>query len=581
MTYIPTTPSTSYTPTSSSSSSSSPTYSFSPSKTYTSSPIRHSPLSQPPILASARTPSPSHNHRHRYGHDDISHPIPTPSPTSNRRLSSRYSRQESLSPLDQSSLNSPASSPTRLKRNPPSSPQPTGDETPSPPLSRSHPLLGSYHLSLLHSRMSHAHQPHSLISGFSLHIKGIGKGKNCLKELRCPSHIEIPFSATYYDLDNPESSPTSSPSSHSSSNSSKSPWTGNIDLEQYYFTTFSPHSHDPIETETVSPPSFPGYRIAPLGQLQILIRTEQSPIKVFLIPYDLRKIPLGGRLLVREKTYRLGGRNDHRILKYAIQLQFVCIPSHTLHTSHDSLTTRQQRVNEAFNGDQHGPPSGSGEKAYYVSKMMKVVFVSTPPHSTEIMDVERTDEIIEPPSIAPEDLSLRTKKARKGSFAFSPGSLGKRSEEWAMVRNKWIAKESMRNIHQEESGSESDQQKRSDSTSSKRDSDLLVIVKPKMDRRPSLLTTTLPSSTSAQSINAGTNTATGLSPVSILSPLPVRPGTLSRSRPSTPTSPRPISPGPPLIWSPTSQRRMRREDGLEEVELSERLRKMHVGKGSE
>ncbi|EIW73530.1 hypothetical protein TREMEDRAFT_56224, partial [Tremella mesenterica DSM 1558] len=44
-------------------------------------------------------------------------------------------------------------------------------------------------------------QPHSPDGGFTLHIGSLGKGRSCPPDLRGPEHIKIPFSATYYDLE--------------------------------------------------------------------------------------------------------------------------------------------------------------------------------------------------------------------------------------------------------------------------------------------------------------------------------------------------------------------------------------------
>ena len=311
---------------------------------------------------------------------------------------------------------------------------------PSPPLSRSHPLLGSYSLSLLHSRMSHAHTPHSIpstsTSGFSLHIGALGKGKACPPDLRCPMHENIPFEATYYDIEDAGRGAT------------QTPWVGTIDLEQHYFSTYSASS---LSTgPSTLPPMYPGYRIAPLGQLQLLIKTPTSAVRVFLVPYDLRRLPFGGRLLARERTF-VGsaagtpslGRTPQGALRYSVQLQFICLPEPQdieLPTARDASTTRHQRVGTSASpsisptsSHDHGH---STQKAYYLSRSIKVVFTSSPPESHEVQNTERTDEVVLPS----EPWSASAHRGRRGSF--TPGSVG-RAEEWAVVRQKWIAKKRM------------------------------------------------------------------------------------------------------------------------------------------
>ncbi|WWC88741.1 uncharacterized protein L201_003654 [Kwoniella dendrophila CBS 6074] len=609
----------------------SPSTSFSPSS-YNSSPIRHSPLSQPPIIArdnnhngSTRKSSPILSTENEEYISSLATPIPK-----------RNNRRSSLSPITSFTTPSPSSSSTasftaRHNVQIQSSPTITREEeayssqpiSPRSSLSRSHPLLGSYHLSLLHSRMSHAHQPHksSPSTNFSLNIISLGKGKSCPKELRYPDPIEIPFSSTYYDI-NHNNLDSSYPSTLSNYSSSKStPWTSNVNIENHYFDTFSSTTttNSLNDLNQTKPPSFPGYQVSPIGQLQILVKTAETPIKVFLLPYDLRKVPIGGRLLVREKTYfRIGNtsngdsiENRKGILKYAIQLQFVCVPSsnslpHHIEDDIDNpYTTRYHRIGSTTTGhsQEHGisrslpstPTSyDQSGKSFYLSKSLKLVFVSCPPDRSEIMDLERTDEIIEPPSSV-HPISHSSKR-RRDSFAFSPGSLGKTSEDWEILRRKWHTKNEI-GIAQVEN-----QQLIMNPNSNilaKRELELNNINQPERTRKPSLISATSPSPSPApatiplpQFIKEENGSSVNhqikrsLSPISILSPLPLKSGSISRSRPSTPTSPRPISPhvnehGPALIWSPKSQRRMRREDGLEEVELSERLRRMELGKESE
>ncbi|WWC62486.1 uncharacterized protein I303_105082 [Kwoniella dejecticola CBS 10117] len=617
------------TPSSSTSPSPSASASFSSSYSYKSSPIRHSPLSQPPIVAGpSRTPSPAFYHHHIHIGNGT-RPIPTPT--------SRISRRPSLSPL--SSITSP-SPPAHFSRSgnqhSPATPQRQSNQhdeahTPSPPLSRSHPLLGSYHLSLLHSRMSHAHQPHELSNEFSLSLMSVGKGRSCPRELKFPKALEIPFSATYYDLFNPDA--PSSPPSKPSFSVSSSPWTGNVNIETHYYTQFSSYVprnplHPDTSSMTTTPPSFPGYQVAPTGQLQILVKSSNSPIKVFLIPYDLRKVPLGGRLLIREKTYCRNSSqaqgNDELSkskLKYAIQLQFVCVsannmPDHRSREDDNPFTTRNQRISKSFvNSERLG-------KAYYISKSLKLVFVTAPPEKDEVLEIERKDEIVDPPSIeietAPGGEEVLHSKRRKSSFAFSPGSLGKTSDDWIIHRSKWLSRQAL----YADRSSEEEEEDRVNPPDSPKIVDLNVMgnndseidsssvsARARYERSSRVSTTSpvpapapapgpppsvglpsseyQPSSPSLPLPSLRTTAKAILSPIPILSPLPIRSGAINHSRPitPTPTSPRSISPhigndhGPPLIWSPKSQRRMRREDGLEEVELSERLRRMKTHDG--
>lgn len=432
--------------------------------------------------------------------------------------------------------------------------------TPSPPLSRSHPLLGSYPLSLIHSRMSHAHQPHSSSTTFSLHIKAVGQGKRCPPELRCPKPLDLPFVATYYDLENQARA----------GGSSQTPWVGTVDLEQHYYDRYASLTTITPEARGADPPDHPGYHVAPVGQLQMIVKTPSNAIKAFLVPYDLRELPVGGRLLARERTYVHSAVTPARstpnspdpastspesdkgkkkeCLRYAYQLQFVCLSdtSHMLskaaHGARESSTTRHT------SSDAQTP----GGKAYYLSKTLKVVFTSTPPEADEALRTERADEIV-PPSSGGIRISNTVKQRRRSSGVFGPtsaspsGSASQRTlEEWELVRLKWMARRDMTEIHR--------------SSASAAD-----------------LETTHPHSPaiggSGKDGTVGGNSAPALPPFKppppARAPTPIpQPFNLPRTAP--PTKPPP---------SPRFQRRQLRRTSAEERELSEKLRNMGMGQG--
>ena len=408
------------------------------------SPLRSSPLSNPPVYSPNRTPSPSPVRSHSLHSHGRAKPRAIPS---DRRRST----------LGQFTPSRPSPGPSTMT--PTSS---THSATPSPPLSRSHPLLGSYSLSLLHSRMSHAHAPHSLpstsTSGFSLSLGALGKGKSCPPELRCPEHETIPFKATYYDMEG------------SSSGAAQTPWVGTVDLEEHYFSAYSlPHlersqdisiAQSSKSGSTASPPRYPGYRVAPVGQLQLLIKTPSSAVKVFLVPYDLRDLPVGGRKLVRERTFvdtpsstpapsSSQGSPARAALRYSYQLQFICLPNQGVEMprrrTRESSTTRKVRRGEqprstdfvSSSSSASSPsriPLESRSKSYYLSRSIKVIFTSSPPESHEIARTERADEVI-----LPSDEWSHSGEKRGRVVSLSPGSFGRR-DDWGVVRQKWLAR---------------------------------------------------------------------------------------------------------------------------------------------
>ena len=178
---------------------------------------------------------------------------------------------------------------------------------------------------------------------FTLSLGALGKGSSCPKHLRTPGHVSYPFTANVYTLE---------------STVSQTPFVGSVDLEQ---------------------DGSIGYEVAPVGQLQILIKGEHKAVKVFLLQYDLRDVPLDGRLLARERTYVVlppptssspgslfASSAPREALRYAIQLQFAC------------------------------SGSDAPECRYYVSKSIKIIFTPSLPDPSETLRTERTDEIIHP-----------------------------------------------------------------------------------------------------------------------------------------------------------------------------------------
>ncbi|CAD6567512.1 MAG: hypothetical protein TREMPRED_003683 [Tremellales sp. Tagirdzhanova-0007] len=296
--------------------------------------------------------------------------------------------------------------------------------------------------------MSHAHAPHSVpsdsTSGFTLHLGALGKGKSCLPELRCPPHLVVPFAATYYDLEDPTGN------TGQRTGAAQTPWVGTVDLEKHYFDSYS----NALSLGQSPPPSYPGYRVAPLGQLQMLIKTPTQAIKVFLVPYDLRTLPIRGRSLAGERTYvQSHAGNGRESLRYAFQLQFTCLAAAETpkRPGRDSSTTRRRKggmgsdsssssrcPTPTINGQPLNGTSDLGGKAFYVSKSVKVVFTSSVSERDEVIRTERTDEIVLP--------SEEIEGTRGRVVGFSPGDVGRRADDWDLVRRKWSARKEVEQV---------------------------------------------------------------------------------------------------------------------------------------
>lgn len=217
-------------------------------------------------------------------------------------------------------------------------------------------LVGSYEESLLTGRMS-ALPSHPVM--FDCQIGVVGLYSRCPPHLRCPPHVNISFPAYFYELPGQDRSVT--------------PYVGVIDVDSLStgcedglteagrrvarrkaLSTGTNSLNDHFE--------HCGYRIPMKGQLQIVSVFVQRSIciaflisapypqiiknpsltalKVFLVPYDFRRMPVGTKTFLRQKSYAVptstagtgdsaslvpvGGRPPGASLRYAIHVQFAC-----------------------------------------------------------------------------------------------------------------------------------------------------------------------------------------------------------------------------------------------------------------
>jgi len=226
-------------------------------------------------------------------------------------------------------------------------------------------MVGSYEESILRGRMSTT--PSKPLE-FMAQIGVLGLGK-CKPNLRCPSHVTLPFSAVFYSY-------ATTDHGRSKMEDGPSPYVGQIDLENGLTNpdegqrtkrklqarypelraaeedvTIQDHSAELSEGEvrrrarskkrSKSPKAPPGgrYRIPEKGQLQIIIKNQnKTAVKLFLIPYDLVGMEPGSKTFVRQRSYSGGpivdnipelkgaSNEDRPILRYLIHLH-ICCPS--------------------------------------------------------------------------------------------------------------------------------------------------------------------------------------------------------------------------------------------------------------
>lgn len=243
-------------------------------------------------------------------------------------------------------------------------PQPFSTDNPPHRSSRTS-MVGSYEESILRGRMS---TTPSKPLDFTAQIGVLGRG-NCKPNLRCPSHVTIPFPAVFYSY-------STSGKGRSISDDNPSPYVGFIDLENSLPAERRPNRRPttkrykspvkcqchPREQMTVFsepfsqqerrvreknsrrssfPQSPPGgcYRIPQQGQIQIIIKNpNKTAVKLFLVPYDLEGMEPGTKTFVRQRSYSVGSvidsplgiqspaiaTEDKPVLRYLVHLNICC-----------------------------------------------------------------------------------------------------------------------------------------------------------------------------------------------------------------------------------------------------------------
>ncbi|PWN45638.1 hypothetical protein IE81DRAFT_319925 [Ceraceosorus guamensis] len=322
---------------------------------------------------------------------------------------------------------------------------------PSPTATLSSSLVGSYEESLLSGRMS-TNPSRPLPFDAELGVLGLGKLGSAP---RCPPHLQLRFDAHFYALDGT--------SAREGTVAPGTPYVGTVDLERHYMDSLyrapraesaedgpgssratqssglperSSHPYregtaqlkrthverDVFGGTGAKPALFPGYRVPPKGQIQLVIKNPNlTAVKLFLVPYDLTEMPPGTKTFVRQKSHVATAgatdanaktttaspkipprspadlRNSHRdTLRYAIHLQFCCPPTpqpRARRSDLDSHPQHSQRTSRHSTGAVGNLPAGrhpaaaeplqTASRKIYLHKTIRVVFAASQPDNSE------------------------------------------------------------------------------------------------------------------------------------------------------------------------------------------------------
>jgi hypothetical protein len=243
------------------------------------------------------------------------------------------------------------------------------------------PMVGSYEESILRGRMS---TTPSRPLDFVAKIGVLGRGQ-CKSNLKCPTHVAVPFPAVFYsyntgngrishnepspyvgliDLENSLPAPEEGNESSRRRRRHAEPAPDQDDLDFRISQTDDGTNRvmksdlrkkEKRKRRSTSPKAPPGgsYRIPAQGQLQIVLKNpNNTAVKLFLVPYDLSDMEPGQKTFVRQRSYSAGpiidmptssrknlgtdrpeaalssseDPNDRPILRYLIHLN-MCSPS--------------------------------------------------------------------------------------------------------------------------------------------------------------------------------------------------------------------------------------------------------------
>ncbi len=197
-------------------------------------------------------------------------------------------------------------------------------------------LVGSYEESLLSGRASApSSQPIPFIAKIGVIPSSTNGKMNNNNYLKYSKHLSISFGAVFYSWkgDSPVSANSISICSDSGI-TEQSPYVGTVDLQSFYNNQLikklqkksygnnnntrknikqQPINFDLSQLENSKKHiKFPGFKIPEKGKIQItLSNAEKTAFKLFLIPYDLKDMPVGSKTFIRHLLFREPVQQSH------------------------------------------------------------------------------------------------------------------------------------------------------------------------------------------------------------------------------------------------------------------------------
>lgn len=293
--------------------------------------------------------------------------------------------------------------------------------------------------------MSAAHPTHFVPSAFTLKIGSVSPARHIPSALKCPPHVKIAFDARWHSLDGGTAAAwtpwvgnvdverfyshqrrtetldwAKEQCGSAVQDDAEGEEDAGPDIDAYYERilkgwipslediSLAPSSDQALLQKMRIAPR-PGYELGVCGKIQLFIMqtvdtptttsnstkgTEQTtPVKVFLVDYDLASLVSGGRLLYKERAYqtieeapRLPGSpatttaspgakpRAREVLKYAFELHFLCTEKPKKpcraqkETPPGTTNPRKRRHETASSTNTHR------HRSYYLGKQIRLVF---------------------------------------------------------------------------------------------------------------------------------------------------------------------------------------------------------------